>query len=477
MVDSAVNRQSSMDVTLEPQTQLVSRIGLALKNSNKLSFLHGKIGVGKSHVANLLQHNLSNIHVVKLQIKQVMEPEQLKQQIICELATDELSDLNQPISTAVHNSIVHSQQSILLIIDNAELIPQQALSALWQSIHELDRMNQTHFTFNVLLIGESRWALAMHHGLKNKADSLVAEFAVAPLTAQQATDFMMSVHTDWSDQKIQQFISKVAPEYLIPKQLIYAKLPVANGTKRKVLLFAGILVVSLFIVTVIVGYSMTNEKALTIDVKNDIPKGIVPSLTSKLTAVKAKTKVVSKDLNNDVEPIKGDELLSLIDEELLSSVTTTSKENLAPVVGNTTNIAAILPEKETLMSNDVEAINKAVNEPIIKFKFDEEYLLALPKQGYSLMLGGYSSESTLLAVKQRFTEPKELKAYQTIRNGNPWFVLLYGSFERLAKANKFVEDNSIVFQGFSPWSKPHKTIQQEINAGQLPVDYNKEDND
>jgi type II secretory pathway predicted ATPase ExeA len=83
MVDSAVTRQSSMDVTLEPQIQLVSRIGLALKNSNKLSFLHGKIGVGKSHVANLLQQNLPTIHVVKLQIKHAMEPEQLKQQIIC----------------------------------------------------------------------------------------------------------------------------------------------------------------------------------------------------------------------------------------------------------------------------------------------------------------------------------------------------------------------------------------------------------
>jgi mRNA degradation ribonuclease J1/J2 len=149
---------------------------------------------------------------------------------------------------------VHSQQSILLIIDNAELIPQQTLSSLWQSIHELDRMNQTLFTFNVLLIGDTRWAVPIHHGLKNKVDSLVAEFGIDPLTPAQATDFMMSVHTDWSDQKIQQFINKISPEYLVPKQLVYAQLPVAKGIKRKVLLFVSVIVLSLCIVTVIVVY-------------------------------------------------------------------------------------------------------------------------------------------------------------------------------------------------------------------------------
>ena len=132
---------------------MISRIGLAIKNNSKLSFLHGNVGVGKSHVAHLLQQNLDKVNVVKLQLKAVMEPEQLKEQIVCELATGELSDLNQPISTAVNDGILRNNLSTLLIIDNAELMPQQTLSALWQSLHEVTRINQTNYTFNVLLIG------------------------------------------------------------------------------------------------------------------------------------------------------------------------------------------------------------------------------------------------------------------------------------------------------------------------------------
>lgn len=474
MVDSAVNRQSSMDVTLEPQTQLVSRIGLAIKNSNKLSFLHGKTGVGKSHVANLLQQSLPNIHVVKLQIKQTMEPEQLKQQIICELATDELSDLNQPISTAVSNSIEHSRQSILLIVDNAEFIPQQTLSALWQSIHELDRMNQTHFTFNVLLIGESRWALAMHHGLKNKTDSLVAEFTVAPLTAQQATDFMMSIHTDWSDQKIQQFVSKVAPEYLIPKQLIYATLPVADGAKRKVLLFVGAIILFLCIVTAIVGYVMVKEEKVTNHAQNIELKSVAVDLGSKLTAVKESITSIDKASENNVALVNDEESSLLISEGSLSSEVSVLESNVTPVSNDVKDAAVITLETETLPSEN--PVDGAVNDVVSHFKFDEEYLLDLPKQGYSLMLGGYSSESTLSAVKKSFIQQEQLKAYQTIRNESSWFVLLYGSFDTIAQGNQFVEDNKALFQSFSPWNKSHKSIQQEINTGYLPVD-NNENND
>jgi len=485
MVDPTVNTHSSMEVILEAQTQLVSRIGLATKSSNKLSFLHGKIGVGKSHVAHLIQHGLDNTQVVKIQLKQAIEPEQLKQQIICELATDELSDLNQPIATAVHNGIVHNNQSILLIIDNAEHIPQQILSALWQSIHEFTRMNQSHCTFNILLIGDTRWAIPMHHGLKNKTDSLVAEFEVLSLTKSQATDFMMSIHTDWSDLKIQQFINKVAPEYLIPKQLIYAQLPQANGAKRKVILFVGAIFTFLCILTAIVGYLMANEKERSNKAEVEIPQVVSPLLPVELVKLDDNKTLKPQEKDKDIESTDSIETPTVVVNEVvsekldddvtpLSSEDNTSQSKEA-IVAQTVEAVTVKPIN--ISTDDTATRAGVVDNEVSSFKFDEAYLLALSQEGYSLMLGGFSNEATLLAVKERFTQSQQLKMYKTNRYGASWFVLLYGSFDTLSHANQFVQDNASVFEAFSPWGKSHRAIQQEINASQLLENNKKEDND
>lgn len=491
MVDQTINRHSSMDVVLESQTQLVSRIGLATKSGSKLSFLHGEIGVGKSHVANLLQHDLSNVHTVKLQLKSTIEPEQLKQQIICELATDELSDLNQPISTAVYKSICHKNFSILLIIDNAEFIPQQALNALWQSIHELNRLNQTNFTFNVFLIGASRWALPMYSGLKNKTDSLVAEFALTPLTKQQAIDFMMSVHADWSDLKIQQFINKIAPDYLTPKQLVYAQVPSVNSHKQKILI--GISIIVLLLISVAIVGNLSVDKVTPVV---EAPKLAVSSL-----AIEENIQVDENKINNlkvesiDDEILNANPVIELTDnvslqldtvsQEIVTEISETADkenivaitDNIPPVIGkelvDTDNLETQSPNtiimvKGELKATEVESVGELEDlvETTNNYAYDEQYLLNVPISNYALMLGGYSSSSTLLTMQARFKDQSLVYQYETIREQRSWFVLLYGIFDTLEEANQFIRENKAVFKDFSPWAKPLRSIQKEIEVSQ-----------
>jgi len=478
MVDP--NRQASMEVILESQSQLVSRIGLAIKNNSKLSFLHGNVGVGKSHVAHLLQQNLDKVNVVKLQLKAVMEPEQLKEQIVCELATGELSDLNQPISTAVNDGILRNNLSTLLIIDNAELMPQQTLSALWQSLHEVTRINQTNYTFNVLLIGDSRWALPMHHGLNNTPDSLAAEFLLSALTSQEANDFMMRVHVDWSEQKIQEFIKKVPPEYLIPKQLIYAQIPLSARYKRKVVLSISALIVILAIVTVFANYSMQEQNSELIATRSNVPDVAIlsPAVTKEPQKEDSIIDVISvAQPKKKVDSIIADEVSIELPEpstELPESPTEVIENNLEKeiVPDNTDNVKVI---KKEIVKAPPQIIN--AKESLIKsFNFDEQYLLDLPTKGYALMIGGYSSHQTLLVVEKRFKSINNLKQYETIRYDQPWFVLLYGTFDNLKQANEFVKDNAAIFKGFSPWAKPYKSIKKEIHIGYPTIHNKKEDN-
>lgn len=470
-----------MDVSLEPQTQLVSRIGLASQDTSKFSFLHGKPGVGKTYVANLLRQKLHNTLVIKLLLKNNLEPEQLKQQLVCELATDELSDLNQPISSAVINAIEHHQQSVMIIIDDAELAQQQSLSALWQAIHEFSRMNHTYFTFNVLLIGDSRWALPFHHGLKNKTDSLVAEYTVTPLSVQQATDFMMVVHADWSDKKISQFIKKISPEYLIPKQLIFTQVNSDKKSKRKVVVWLAFLITFLIVSAFAISYFLNTQSeplvasSSNVGSENGIMPSTQPTIDVPLEVSHSATTERANDLQIDDAVSLGEPLVMLnntTDETIDNMIIAVEEEK---ITDETAPIDEIISAESIADLNDSDVQLEPPLNQMITFEdnFDEQTLMDLPHTGYSLMLGGYNQLETLKTVQQQFSKEQLIRAYSSRRDGKAWYVLLYGDFESISAANDFVRVNQDKFRDVSPWAKSLKTIQSEISIGRLPVENNK----
>lgn len=486
MVDERVNRQGSMDVVLNAQEQLVSRIALACKDGNKMTFLHGISGVGKSHIATRLQDSLSSSLVVSMSLKSSIEPEQLKQQLICELVTDELTDLNQPIAKAVYQAIEHHHQSVLVILDNAEHIANQGLSALWQAIHEFSRVNQSNLTFNVLLIGDTKWAKPLHHGLKNKSDSRVAEFLVPTLTRQQATDFMMNVHADWSDQKIQQFVNKVPLEYLIPKQLIYAQLPNNKGIKFKVFLFLGAMITFLVLAVIAVAFYLRASGSVTDPV--DMPqvqfdgvnqvqsteqKGHLPSNLDDRVSVDSDAALNSDSqqiFKQDIEYQKAIESAYTIEQPMNIEAI---DETLAVTAKSSFLESGLESEIVNAERNDVTPQTQSA----MTYLYDEQKLLKTEIDRYSLMLGGFSQFESLENVKSSFIVTDEkIKVYQTIRDGKPWYVLLYGDFSTSVEANNYVGNNLPKFGKMSPWAKSFQSIREEINVTTRQLENNDNDN-
>lgn len=494
MIDEVINRQGSMDVVLSGQEQLVSRIALAFKDSNKMAFLHGISGVGKSHIASRLQDSLSSSLVINMSLKTAVEPDQLKQQLICELVTDELTDLNQPIAKAVYQAVEYHNQSVLLIIDNAEFIANQGLSALWQSIHEFSRVNQSNFTFNVLLIGDTAWAKPLHHGLKSKSDSRVSEYLVPTLTKVQATDFMMSIHADWSDQKIQQFLNKIPSQYLIPKQLIYAQLPTNNRVEFKVLMSLGGLLAILIIAAVVVAlYLRTEVEEPATDVQG-IPEVLfnadnqVKANTARETPIRPDIKPLRSldaiSQSNAEQIIEPDVLLSQQDvNELAKSAEQVLNLESDNVTDSIEESQAIQPEPtiEQQLIDSKPDVSTQLNlpsssQPEVTYLYDEQDLLKVDSDRFALMLGGFSQLDSLENVKSTMDVSDKVKIYQTIRDSKPWFVLLYGDFSTRVEASNYVRRNVQIFEGMAPWAKPFQSIQAEINATTRQVENNDNDN-
>lgn len=491
MVDEIINRQGSMDVVLSGQEQLVSRIALAFKDSNKMAFLHGISGAGKSHIASRLQDSLSSSLVIDMSLRTAIEPDQLKQQLMCELVTDELTDLNQPIAKAVYQAVEYHNQSVLLIIDNAEFIANQGLSALWQSIHEFSRVNQSNFTFNVLLIGDTAWAKPLHHGLKSKSDSRVSEYIVPALTKVQATDFMMSIHADWSDQKIRQFLNKIPPQYMIPKQLIYAQIPASNRVKFKVFLSLGGLLAILVIAAVAVALYLRNGSEDSVTDIQEVPEALFKSdsqVGASTTPVKPDIKPLTSleaiSQSNTEQSNEPD--ISLSQQDIIElaqpaeQILNLESDNITDPVAESQAINPELTIEQPLIDATPDVITQlnslVTSQHEVTYPYDEQDLLKIDSSKFSLMLGGFSQFDSLESVKSTMGVSDKVKIYQTIRDSKPWFVLLYGDFSTRVEASNYVHRNVQIFGDMAPWAKPFQSIHAEINATTRQVENDNNDN-
>jgi len=442
-----------MDVQIEQQIQLLSRIQLAIDSHNGLYFLHGVSGVGKSHLANLILEKSLNTCCIKLNHRTKLDTEKLKQQLICELATDDFSDLQQPLLEAVTQRLANLQQSIVIIVDNASDLPQSAIAMLWHCVNDFNRLQLAGPSFSVILVGETSWTMPFFKALDKKENSLVAEFHLKPLSKQQSIDFMMAVHSQWSDRKIEQFVDKLAPEYRLPKQLIYGNSePINKGLNKR--LIALMLAVSLVFFVGLGFIYYLNQQSLD---KTPATEFIEPPGLSQSAPVEVKPHESTATNDIDEPQIEQPQQALAIDEQTL-----TVTELKAQVIEK----IDVQPQVTLEPVETVNTQSKAPKQPLLNITetSDEKMLLSVPTAHYSLMLGGYSNINIFNEINGSLDDVIDVYQYKTIRNDKPWFVLLYGNFATRAKADQALQALPMPLASFKPWPKPFTSIHQEIAA-------------
>jgi len=458
---------AAMDVQIEQQIQLLSRIQLAIDSQNGLCFLHGVSGVGKSHLINLLVEKSTNTCCIKLNNRTKIDADKFKQQLICELATDDFSDLEQPLVEAVAQRVDSLQQSIVIIVDNAADLPQNIIAMLWHCVNDFNRMKNCGHHFSVVLVGESTWAMPFFKALDKKENSLVAEFLLKPLNKQQATDFMMAVHSSWSDRKIEQFVDKLTPEYRLPKQLIYGQSESVDSglNKRLVILLLGVSLVALL---GLVSIYFLNQQSFE---KSIAPVALPSDSTSFQVNVEDEvTPIVSETPGAEQQPVSQ------------VKITPENPPKKEPSIGvvQSSAIKAVAPVRNDLSEPEEDLLQTPQNIKIIKpsesseelkpvvldiaERNDDEALLDVDPSHYSLMLGGYSNINIFTQMRDSLATVGGIYHYKTIRNDKLWFVLLYGNFETRAAANEALQALPNTLSSFTPWPKPFTTIHQEIAA-------------
>jgi DamX protein len=94
--------------------------------------------------------------------------------------------------------------------------------------------------------------------------------------------------------------------------------------------------------------------------------------------------------------------------------------------------------------------------------FDNEEILKMSPQGYTLQLSGLSSVQVLEEFLIEHSLVDEAMVYQTQRGSNPWWVVIFGEYDTLAAARSATQQLPSSARQIQPWAKSLATVHQEI---------------
>lgn len=104
---------------------------------------------------------------------------------------------------------------------------------------------------------------------------------------------------------------------------------------------------------------------------------------------------------------------------------------------------------------------KPATKPVVSGQLSAGNLSAVPATNYTLQLSGASRQDTLEAFAKKNLNGN-YAIYKTQRNGNPWYVLIYGNYRNISEAKQAVSSLPAPVQAKQPWVRPMKHVHQDL---------------
>lgn len=104
---------------------------------------------------------------------------------------------------------------------------------------------------------------------------------------------------------------------------------------------------------------------------------------------------------------------------------------------------------------------KPVTKPVVSGQLSAGNLASIPASNYTLQLSGASRQDTLEAFAKKNLNGN-YTIYKTQRNGNPWYVLIYGNYRNISEAKQAVSSLPAPVQAKQPWVRPMKHVHQDL---------------
>ena len=120
--------------------------------------------------------------------------------------------------------------------------------------------------------------------------------------------------------------------------------------------------------------------------------------------------------------------------------------------------------KSTAAVSKSHTVKPAAAKATSEIKQMESLLMHAPKNGYTLQLMGNHHLSVLKSFVRRNHLEKNSKYYFATFHKSPWYMLTYGQYKTVNDAHKAIASLPKSLRKLSPWIKPMRSVQAEIET-------------
>ena len=146
----------------------------------------------------------------------------------------------------------------------------------------------------------------------------------------------------------------------------------------------------------------------------------------------------------------------------------TAQVNKEPITNTPVVQAAVKPETAPIqnLSPTPKKAEPALQDNTESTPYHgKEWILQQDPKHFTLQLMGSSKLTAVANIARSPRLHEQASIYKILRNGQDWYVLLYGVYNSRSEAKAAITDLPAGLRKNTPWLRPYADVQQEIRAG------------
>lgn len=467
--------------------EFVERLDYLVSFTSQLILLRGLNNANKTQLLETyLEQFGSDAHSVYLRPGKNEPVAQQQDFLLRQIVRDAFIDKSKPLHSNIFKLLGEQPSQLLIVIDNAQNAATPIPNEMWNLILQNQFAHEKHH-INVLIAGDDNWVNQFQKNLPHNGaekpivvdipDDRSEEQHWFEEIARKKRDELQPPKSDNQLTAIETD-DEVSPKHDFKNLKWFLKLSVTGS----LVLFAGLL--GLFKLYDLDSSSLTEFNSFLLqNNKTDSsnlsrykklmePGESITNTTSQNTAESLTT--VENELVGNWQELKKEPQIQAKKPDIIPE---TDDPNL---FGNNALTQTILPQNipqplTTKSAQDSGSVNDNIssdvavkqvaetNIEIPSLPFDNEQILVMQSNNFTLQLSGVSSIDVLEEFLLEYNLGDNALIYQTVRNNNPWWVVIMGEFDSLQSARQAVKALPQPLQDIRPWAKSLAAVHQEIN--------------
>lgn len=484
--------EAAKKLDLDSQIQLLSRIQFITRFSSHLLLLSGAQGSGKTWLAHdYLEHYAQDAEQVLLTCLPEQTAQQQRNQLLQQFnATPMFNEQDSLLQSAKH--LLPDQIKQIIIIDDAHCLAPELLTELWDFIGNAQAHSGWHITMLLLALPDTLSkplaALAKQRG------SSLLELTISDLSQEEVSQFSeMLLHDEQlgsqARRALKSQLSSVQPRPGALQQL--PQQDVAPMTKRTASFsFLPWIIGGLLLITLVVGGGLyfsqptkplAESSPLFAQPNNDTDQAleVVIDDVPLPHVIDGEGLTVGRNTEETERVVVPSQLVdAILDEQgvggsgKMAVMAFNDDAMTAPEVEPSPS-AVTLPTDETMIGTastvvqhderkKVSMLPTAVTVPAIRSSITETELRAMPPRHYAVQLSASPDWNDIQAFVQQTGLPAHHVIYETVRDGQVWFIVVVGDYRNVQEARDAIVELPDELKAMNPWPKSYQKIQQEM---------------